>query len=226
VGLDVHTVDLLSSLLHRIAKSQSPRIVLSLRPDEHMPQWLTHLICFRNDYTIDSIGAKTGVLSGIDKRRRELNPKIKHGLTEEEAAFYDFSRHIYYNSLCKPESGRTWTRKERTLYDRITADKSRIELFGEEGVEERRRASPRTGTLSRDGFAQNDQTPSQIGEPIVEMNGIRVAYGEQVALGDWQQEHEGALKDGLWWTIRRGQRWGVFGPNGQSLRIVIRREGS
>ena len=70
-----------------------------------------------------------------------------------------------------------------------------------------------------------------IGAPIVEMNGVQVKYGDRVVLGDWDaelelrrtsrggcflldhQKAEGA-RQGLHWSVRRGQRWAILGPNG------------
>lgn len=52
-------------------------------------------------------------------------------------------------------------------------------------------------------------------EPLVEMEGVNIRYGARQILGGWNQELNGEERDGLWWTVRRGERWGVFGPNGR-----------
>ena len=54
-------------------------------------------------------------------------------------------------------------------------------------------------------------------EALVEMEGVCVRYGDKEVLGSWEQEVEGQKTRGLSWTIRRGERWGVFGPNGMCL---------
>ena len=56
--------------------------------------------------------------------------------------------------------------------------------------------------------------PTSTNEAIVEMEGVCVRYGDKEVLGSWEQEVGGQAKKGLSWTIRRGERWGVFGPNG------------
>ena len=56
--------------------------------------------------------------------------------------------------------------------------------------------------------------PTSTNEAIVEMEGVCVRYGDKEVLGSWEQEVGGQEKKGLSWTIRRGERWGVFGPNG------------
>ena len=52
-------------------------------------------------------------------------------------------------------------------------------------------------------------------EALVEMRDVCVKYGDKPALGGWSQEIDGHTRDGLWWTVRRGERWGIFGPNGK-----------
>lgn len=54
-------------------------------------------------------------------------------------------------------------------------------------------------------------------EALVEMQGVCVRYGDKEVLGSWEQEINGQGKKGLSWSIRRGERWGVFGPNGTYL---------
>jgi ABC-type molybdenum transport system ATPase subunit/photorepair protein PhrA len=60
-----------------------------------------------------------------------------------------------------------------------------------------------------------------LGEPLVEMEGCRVRYGDKIALGNWSEERDGSEKTGLYWTVRRGQRWGVFGPNGSGKTTIV-----
>ena len=69
---------------------------------------------------------------------------------------------------------------------------------------------------SREGLPlqDNKSSPPQ-GETLVEMHDVCVKYGDKLALGGWKQEIDGTPREGLWWTVRRGERWGVFGPNGQ-----------
>ena len=61
--------------------------------------------------------------------------------------------------------------------------------------------------------------PTSTNEAIVEMEGVCVRYGDKEVLGSWEQEVGGQAKKGLSWTIRRGERWGVFGPNGMCLVV-------
>ena len=47
------------------------------------------------------------------------------------------------------------------------------------------------------------------------MHDVCVKYGDKPALGGWREEVDGEAWEGLRWTVRRGERWGVFGPNGK-----------
>ena len=74
---------------------------------------------------------------------------------------------------------------------------------------------------SIEGFGPEDKKVPVIGEPLVEMSGVIVKYGDKQVLGDWIQIIDGQPKKGLWWRICRGQRWGVFGPNGRLHSLEI-----
>ncbi|KAK4140822.1 uncharacterized protein C8A04DRAFT_39558 [Dichotomopilus funicola] len=64
-------------------------------------------------------------------------------------------------------------------------------------------------------------TSKELGEPLVEMNGCKVQYGPRIALGNWTEEKDGKTVTGLQWTVRRGERWGVFGPNGSGKTTIV-----
>lgn len=75
-------------------------------------------------------------------------------------------------------------------------------------------------TESREGIPLVDvDGPVSINEPLVEMQDVCVRYGDKEVLGSWKQKIEGQTKKGLSWTVRRGERWGVFGPNGMCLVV-------
>lgn len=74
---------------------------------------------------------------------------------------------------------------------------------------------PSKPTESREGIPLIDAgVPTSVNEALVEMQGVLVSYKDKEVLGNWEQEIEGQTKKGLSWTVRRGERWGVFGPNG------------
>ncbi|KAK1598169.1 ABC transporter [Colletotrichum navitas] len=81
MGLDPPTVASLSPLLQSLAERQCPRLVLSVRPQDPLPEWITHLIYLRSDCQISSMGPKDIVLEGLRKYVRGV---WNGGLQEDE----------------------------------------------------------------------------------------------------------------------------------------------
>ncbi|KAK6220247.1 ABC transporter [Colletotrichum tabaci] len=190
MGLDPPTVASLSPLLQSLAERQSPRLVLSARPQDPLPDWITHLIYLRSDCQIGSMGPKDMVLEGFRKYVRGV---WKGGLQEDEK--------LPVHSLV--EMGKTLTANG------VEGDG----LF--DSNEKGQHAAESAGAV--------EDPPSQtpLGEPLVEMDGCQVRYGSKIALGNWSQDTPSGPKDGLIWTVRRGERWGVFGPNGSGKTTVV-----
>ncbi|KAJ5902818.1 hypothetical protein N7495_003346 [Penicillium taxi] len=59
------------------------------------------------------------------------------------------------------------------------------------------------------------------GEPLVEMDGVHVQYGDKAVLGHWTQTVDGVEKEGLHWMVRRGQRWAILGANGSGKTTLL-----
>jgi ABC-type molybdenum transport system ATPase subunit/photorepair protein PhrA len=185
MGLDPPTVAGLSPLLHSLAEKASPRLVLSARPQDPLPEWITHLVYLRTDSQVGVMGAKDTVMEGLRKYVRG----VRNGkLAEDET--------LPVHALS--EMGRTLTK------DGITG----------EGIAE----DFSIGVSQSSGEAVATKSP---GELLVEMNGCRVQYGDKVALGNWTEERDGKTAAGLHWTVRRGERWGVFGPNGSGKTTIV-----
>ncbi|RDA88753.1 hypothetical protein CP532_4107 [Ophiocordyceps camponoti-leonardi (nom. inval.)] len=89
--------------------------------------------------------------------------------------------------------------------------------------------SRRTGQASSSSSSSSAYTGTAIpptpvdadAEPVVEMDGCQVRYGDKIALGDWTQKTKRGDKAGMVWTVRRGERWGVFGPNGSGKTTMV-----
>lgn len=180
MGLDPPTVTGLSPLLQSLAEKASPRLVLSARPQDPLPDWVTHLVYLRTDCQVGSMGPKEVVLDGLKKYVRGV--KVG-GLQEDET--------LPLKTLV--DIGRT-----------ISNDSSH--------------------DTQRGGHANpHELVPvNPDADPLVEMQGCTVRYGDKVALGNWSLDTpEGEKRDGLWWTVRRGERWGVFGPNGSGKTTIV-----
>ena len=193
MGLDPPTVAGLSPLLHGLAAAASPRLVLSARPQDPIPDWITHLACLRSDCQVAAMGERDVVLEGLRKYVRG----VRNGtLPEDEKLAVHHLVHM----------GRTLTARgiegEALMGD---------EKDHEEGESE----------LSATSVAVPVARPREIGEPVVQMDGCQVQYRGKVALGNWRQEVDGERRDGLVWTVRRGERWGVVGPNGSGKTTIV-----
>ncbi|CEI40288.1 hypothetical protein FVEN_g1781 [Fusarium venenatum] len=180
MGLDPPTVSGLSPLLHSLAEKASPRLVLSARPQDPVPDWITHLVYLRTDCQVGTMGPKEEVLKGLKKYVQGVR---KGGLVEDEK--------LPLHSLV--DIGRVLPSAASTGGSDHTEQSSFNEL------------EPRNSNA----------------EPLVEMDGCKVQYRGKVALGNWTQKTTDGSKDGLIWTVRRGERWGVFGPNGSGKTTIV-----
>jgi ABC-type molybdenum transport system ATPase subunit/photorepair protein PhrA len=207
MGLDPPTLLTLSPMLHGLAKANAPRLVLSLRPQDPIPDWITHLVFLKGNCQIAHQGLKEQVLE--DLRKYVLD--VKQGYAEPDFHMPVHSMH---------EVGRSLTRDG--IVEPISVS-----------VTQSKRTAPNSDKIakdsisySRDGYRLDDIVSRQFGEPLVEMEGARVQYGSKFVLGNWKQTlpHEPSssqLHNGLWWTVRRGERWGIFGPNGSGKTTLL-----
>ncbi|AEO70959.1 43a79327-24b3-4a24-8cc2-d49a5da1b60a [Thermothielavioides terrestris] len=187
MGLDPPTVAGLSPLLHSLAEKASPRLVLTARPQDPLPEWITHLAYLRTDAQIGAMGAKDTVLEGLRKYVRG----VRNGTLSEDET-------LPVHSLS--EMGRTLTK------DGISG----------EGMAEEFSVGVATASIGEEPMVSRT-----LGEPLVEMNGCMVKYSDRVALGNWTEQRDGQTVSGLHWTVRRGERWGVFGPNGSGKTTIV-----
>lgn len=187
MGLDPPTVASLSPLLRGMAVKASPRLVLAARPQDPLPEWITHLVYLRSDCQVGVMGDKETVMTGL---RTYIRGVRKGTLVQDEKMPIKSLR----------EMGRV-----------LTEDGIQGSGLGEEGETVAGAAVP----------VSKPEAPRPLGEPLVEMEGCRVKYGSKVALGNWDGDHDGEIKGGLFWTVRRGERWGVFGPNGSGKTTIV-----
>ncbi|KAF7547127.1 hypothetical protein G7046_g9105 [Stylonectria norvegica] len=184
MGLDPPTVAGLSPLLQSLAEQSSPRLVLSARPQDPLPEWVTHLVYLRTDCQVGSMGPKEEVLDGLKKYVRG----VRHGgLTEDEK--------LPVHSLV--DIGRV-----------LSTDTSATD-------------AATSGAGDSQTTSQALEATDSNAEPLVEMDGCKVRYGDRTVLGNWTQQTPSGEKEGLIWTVRRGERWGVFGPNGSGKTTIV-----
>jgi len=179
MGLDPPTITTLNPLLHNLARASSPRLVLALRPQDPLPEWITHLIRLGPNFQIADKGKKMDVLENTGKLPSKSD-----------------QTQIVSKTTSIPQRGVPT-------------------VFGAW-----RHVNEKNFSQSREGLPLRELRASeQAGEALVEMHDVCVKYGDKPALGDWKQEFNDKKRDGLWWTVKRGERWGVFGQNGEQWRV-------
>ncbi|OAR05967.1 hypothetical protein LLEC1_07665 [Akanthomyces lecanii] len=176
MGLDPPTVSGLSPLLQSLSENASPRLILSARPQDPLPEWVTHLIYLRSDCQIGSMGPKDVVLDGL----RKYVQGVQTGMLVED--------------------------KKMPLHTLAEVGKVLSSI------------GPSSTADSKDATIQSSTSTA---EPLVEMDGCKISYKDKVVLGNWSQRIDGQEKPGLIWTVRRGERWGVFGPNGSGKTTIV-----
>lgn len=166
--------------------------MLSLRPQDAIPEWITHIVYAGEDGKVDTLGPKGEVFQYLKERYEEVERSIAAD-DELDPKLVEFR-----------EVGRQLS--EKGDFQSNTTESSDIS---------------NAVVLSRDGYEKVDQSIATIGEPIVEMQGVRIAYGPNSVLGEWTQDVGGTKKEGLYWNVHRGQRWGVFGANGSGKTTLL-----
>ncbi|KAF2772897.1 P-loop containing nucleoside triphosphate hydrolase protein [Teratosphaeria nubilosa] len=164
MGLDPNTLRRMSDILQQLGETQQPRLLVSLRPEDGVPEWVSHLLVIDERLRVVGQGPKREIMG--------LTGNIESALA------------TIINSA----------QKSRNAAQRVR--------------------------VSRDGFAAHSP-PSPAGETLVEMKGVKVAYGDKTVLGDWKQSCNGEGRPGLWWSLHRGQRAGIFGPNGSGKTTML-----
>lgn len=167
----------LSPLLHSLAQKNAPQILLALRSQDPIPDWITHLIYLDPSLRVATQGRKNDVLNRM--KRKTNNSRSRQA------------------TPISTELGRKLT--ARGIEDEYTNRKE----SSEQQAQTPKPLDAKNGDLW-DGR-----------EPLIEMENVQVVYGDKQILGAWVQDVNGQPRQGLCWTVRRGQRWGVFGPNGE-----------
>lgn len=193
VGLDPIVTQNISRVLHRLAEANAPRIVLSLRPQDAIPEWITHIAYAGEDGKVDSLGLKGEVFQYLAQQYADAEKLINSSsasgdLDPKLVELREVGRHL----------------SERGDFETHGAD-----------------ASVSSSALSRDGFKKIDETRVPLGEPIVELEGVNIKYGPYSVLGEWTQNVNGKEREGLYWKVHRGQRWGIFGANGSGKTTLM-----
>ena len=217
MGLDPLTLNTLSQILHGLAESSSPRLVLTLRPQDPLPEWITHLVFLGRNLKVQFKGRRDVVLDAFGEIYSESGGEdsVKHQLGI--LSLGQVGRPLTKQSIRKSpilEGNEKFSFPEEKKRKILPAEKkSKVSLGADDvftSMEAQNSAETGNAPLTNDDV-------SFVGESLIEMEGVRVKYGPKEILGTWNQEGGGKSQNGLWWTIRRGERWGIYGPNGENL---------
>ncbi|KAM5438133.1 Carbamoyl-phosphate synthase [Microsporum canis] len=209
MGLDPPTVKALSPLLYNISLRGSPQLVLSLRPQDAVPGWITHLIILNQNHTVAIQGKKSDVLNQLDIWKAVVHRKLT-----PKSSVQSSKPRLLPRAGSEENQYAAYSAQDRRKYDQAEAlltkgrFESEIALLHDLEI------------MSR-GPGPELKRVTKYGEPIVEMDGVRVSYGDKTVLGGWDQMIDGEKKEGLYWEVRRGQRWGVFGLNGSGKTTLL-----
>ncbi|KLJ07827.1 hypothetical protein EMPG_16703 [Blastomyces silverae] len=196
MGLDRSTVPVLSHLLRQTTLSGAPRIVLALRPQDPIPEWVSQIVLLGPDNTIALQGTRDEVFRTLQLWQavaaREAKSTLVKGTGDDNSGI-----------------------SKRREYDRL-------EQLRKNGQFDDFANILHEMGLLHEQAEKVDKKITPLGEPIVEMDGVHVKYGDKVVLGGWTQVADGrTTKEGLYWKVHRGQRWGVFGSNGSGKTTLI-----
>ena len=199
MGLDPPTLTMLSPLLQDLAVTNAPRLVLTLRPQDPIPDWITHLIFLQGKCRIAFSGRKEEVIQALrDRALYNWHGKAKSNHYTPVPPLHEIGRKLTHEGIFE---SKTSSKEKLSVRDNQP---------GESLLPDRKEV----------GFKPKDNTAA-LSEPLVEMSGVRVTYSNKTVLGNWESNLEGESKKGLWWTVRRGQRWGIFGPNGSGKTTLL-----
>lgn len=183
MGLDPATTRSISGVLGRLAEKCSPHLILGLRPQDDVPDWITHLLIIGNSGHILLQGERSNVSKTLNVWRH-LGQKKRPTLTKDE-------KEILREAKKNLKAG----------------------IIDEQLLRDLKLTPRERGT--------GPEVLRGDGEPLVQMDGVKVEYGEKVVLGNWQQKVNGEPQPGLHWTVRRGQRWVIIGPNGSGKTTLL-----
>ncbi|KAJ5747174.1 uncharacterized protein N7511_008870 [Penicillium nucicola] len=184
MGLDPATARSLSVLLHSLADKSSPRLILALRPQDKIPDWITHTVILGNHHQALLQGPK----SEVDK-----------------------TLHVW-SHFSESHAPMKFTHDQNVAFQKMKTDM-------ESGVLDTDLLQSLTGGTKH---PYGRETATYLGgEPIIEMDGVRVQYGDKSVLGNWSQEVNNKTVNGLHWRVRRGQHWAILGANGSGKTTLV-----
>jgi ABC-type molybdenum transport system ATPase subunit/photorepair protein PhrA len=219
MGLDPPTLVTLSPMLKRLAYRSSPLLTLGLRPQDPIPEWITHLAVLGQNHTAALMGEKAQVLRDVqrwaeatsrstksDHDDKTIGKIVQHygvppaGLTGDVLSETGISK---FADTSHEATGPEHQFKSglidllNTLHDPSPAP----------------HASQILGTGTTYTSSPSSSTLRHLGEPLINLKSLALAYGQKYVLG--------RPSDPLNLTIRQNTRLALLGPNGSGKTTLL-----
>ncbi|CAF9913442.1 MAG: hypothetical protein GOMPHAMPRED_007916 [Gomphillus americanus] len=224
LGIDPVHHRILAPALWALSRRSGPSIVITMNNEEVPPRWVTHLMCLENLQVRFSgpkdVVYKEALAAGYPLATTRLKRTLWRGSGELEEDEVDTTDDLEPDvSDANSDQPSIAADTDTTGFaNRDQPEQQQTDIAAEE--DKSNSLITRMPSFKNRWSAQDDVIASlEIGDPVIEMKGVQVNYGNLVALGDWHQPEQETT--GLHWTIRRGERWGIFGPNGSGKTTVL-----
>lgn len=244
MGLDPPTLVNLSPMLRRLAYRSSPLLVLGLRPQDPIPDWITHLVVLGHNHTVALMGRKEHVLFSV-RRWVDIASTSSDGETQIPSSNEATSHGMVENIIREyglPPAGVGDVLSERGIskhpvFEAISSEDEALwksvpsmKEDGQKTLDDLLKLSVAAPALLTKATSAAKSSPShsvdvdgqerRLGDAIIELSSVVVKYGDKTVLGH-PPPQPGFTTQGLNLTIRQATRLALLGPNGSGKTTLL-----